>query len=99
MSVPLQPVAKTLCFAIERSPAPEGQTFQYQNTASRIGFLLVLDQTDRGGQVLHLAYSIRPMKLTPKDESEPRYVVMCRISGDRCTPSDLSKPKKKSQRK
>ncbi len=76
-----------------------GQTFQYQNTASRIGFLLVLDQTDRGGQALHLADSIRPMKLTQKDEAEPRYVVVCRISGDRCTPSDLSKPKKKGKRK
>lgn len=75
------------------------QTFQYQNTASRMGFLLVLDQTDRGGQALHLADSIRPMKLTPKGETEPRYVVVCRISGDRCTPSDLSKPKKKGQRK
>lgn len=75
------------------------QTFQYQNTASRMGFLLVLDQTDHGGQALHLADSIRPMKLTPKDETEPRYVVVCRISGDRCTPSDLSKPKKKGKRK
>lgn len=74
-----------------------GQTFQYQNTASRMGFLLVLDQTDRGGQALHLADSIRPMKLTPKGETESRYVVVCRISGDRYTPSELSKPKKKGR--
>ncbi len=74
------------------------QTFQYQNTASRLGFLLVLDQTDRGGQALHLADSIRPMQLTPKDETEPRYIVVCRISGDRYTPSDLSKPRKKGIR-
>ncbi len=71
------------------------QAFQYQNTASRMGFLLVLDQSDRGGQALHLADSIRPMKLTPKDETEPRYIVVCRISGDRYTPSELSKPKRK----
>lgn len=75
------------------------QTFQYQSTASRMGFLLVLDQTDRGGQALHLADSIRPMKLTPKGETEPRYVVVCRISGDRYTPSELSKPQRKGKRK
>ena len=48
------------------------QTFQHQNTASRLGFLLALDQTDHGGQTLHLSDSVRPMKLTPKDETEPR---------------------------
>ena len=74
------------------------QTFQYQNTASRLGFLLVLDQTDREGQALHLANSIRLMHLTPKDETEPRSVVVCIISGDRCTPSDLSKSSKRGKR-
>ncbi len=74
------------------------QTFQYQNTASRLGFLLVLDQTDRGGQALHLAHSIRLMHLTPKDETEPRSVVVCIISGDRYTPSDLSKFSRKGKR-
>ena len=75
------------------------QTFQYQSTSARLGFMLVLDQTNRGGQTLHLADAIRPMQLTPKDESEPRHVIVCLVSGDRLTPSELSKPKKRATKR
>ncbi len=71
------------------------QTIQYQNSSARIGFMLVLDQTNRGGKALHIADSIHAMQLKLPDESEPRHVIVCLVSGDRLRPSDLSKKSKK----
>lgn len=67
------------------------QTVQYQNSSSRISFMLVLDQTNRGGRALHLSDSIRPMLLELDGEQEPRHVIVCLVSGDRLRPSDLSR--------
>ncbi len=67
------------------------QTIQYQNSSSRISFMLVLDQTNRGGRALHLSESIRPMQTRLDEEEEPRHVIVCLVSGDRLRPSDLSK--------
>lgn len=73
------------------------QTVQYQNSSAKISFMLVLDQTNRGGRALHLADSIRPMQLQLDAEQEPRHVVVCLVSGDRLRPSDLSRQSRKKR--
>ncbi|WP_168565082.1 hypothetical protein [Crateriforma spongiae] len=82
-----------------------GQTFDYQNTSSRLGFMLVLDQTDRGGAAMHLSDLFKVIQMTRANESQPRSILIVKIPGERLSPSGLSKKgkadlgaKRKSQR-
>ncbi|WP_438025751.1 hypothetical protein [Sorangium sp. So ce233] len=72
------------------------QTTDYQNVSVRLGFLLVLDQTEvRTGGTPHISTLFRPTMVVRKDEAEPRYVVIFRLPGRRLIPSDLTKRSKK----
>lgn len=68
-----------------------GQTFDYQNISARLGFMLVLDQTDRGGAALHLSDLFKVVQMTRVNESEPRSILIVKIPGERLSPSGLSK--------
>ena len=71
------------------------QTTDYQNTSVRLGFLLVLDQTEiRKSGTPHISTLVRPAKVLRDDEFEERLVVMVKVPGRRLTPSDQTKAAK-----
>ena len=73
-----------------------GQTTDYQNVSIRLGFLLVLDQTEvRNGGTPHISTLVRPTMVVRKGETEPRCVVIVKVPGRRLRPSDLTKEAKK----
>ena len=68
------------------------QTTDYQNTSIRIGFLLVLDQTEiRIEGTLHITTLIKPCTIIRKTEIESCLVVIVKVPGRRLRPSDLTK--------
>lgn len=68
------------------------QTTDYQNVSVRLGFLLVLDQTEvRRQGTPHLRDLVRPCQVTRRGEGEPRLVVVVKVPGRRLRPSDLTK--------
>lgn len=79
---------------LERAYA--AQTTDYQNVSIRIGFLLVLDQTEkRRSGTPHISTLIHPTIVVRKDEAEPRCVVIVKVPGRRLRPSDLTREAKK----
>ncbi|MDV6033162.1 MAG: hypothetical protein F9B45_24360 [Phycisphaera sp. RhM] len=79
--------------------AYSSQTFEYQNTASRLGFLLVLDQTDRDGKGIHLTDCIKPISVVPNGETVSRFVVVVKIPGERLNPSEQTKLSKSTRKR
>lgn len=73
------------------SKAYSEQTFDYQNVSARLGFMLVLDQSDRGGASTHLSALFRTVQLKRLGEIEPRSILIVKIPGERLRPSELSK--------
>jgi hypothetical protein len=72
------------------------QTTDYQNVSIRLGFLLVLDQTEiRSGGTPHISTLVRPAMVVRKGETEPRCVVIVKVPGRRMRPSDLTREAKK----
>jgi hypothetical protein len=68
------------------------QTTDYQNVSVRLGFLLVLDLTERRSQgTPHLRDLVRPCPVIRAGESEGRLVVVVKVPGRRLRPSDLTK--------
>jgi hypothetical protein len=68
------------------------QTTDYQNVSVRLGFLLVLDQTElRVSGTPHISTLVRAQLIMRKDESEPRLIVTVKVPGRRLRPSDLTK--------
>ncbi len=66
------------------------QASEHQNTNIRLGFLLVLDQTQphRKG-IPHLNDLVFPRKLVRSGETEPRWVIIVKVPGRRLVPSSL----------
>ncbi len=71
--------------------AYSNQTYDYQNVSARIGFMLVLDQTDRGGASSHISSLFQTVQMTRFGESEPRSILIVKIPGERLRPSEQSK--------
>lgn len=71
--------------------AYSGQTFDYQNVSARLGFMLVLDQSDRSGASSHLSALFRTVQLKRLGETEPRSILIVKIPGERLRPSEQSK--------
>lgn len=68
------------------------QTTDYQNVSVRLGFLLVLDQTELRSQgTPHLRDLVRPCVASRAGEDEGRLVVVVKVPGRRLRPSDLTK--------
>jgi hypothetical protein len=78
--------------SLERSYS--SQTCEYQNTTARIGFLLVLDQTDRGGTSIHLRDLFKTLDVQRIGESETRRILIVKMPGERLRPSDQTKKAK-----
>lgn len=71
--------------------AYSSQTCEYQNTSARIGFLIVLDQTDRQGTSLHLRDLFKTVDVQRTNEQEPRRILIIKMPGERLRPSDQTK--------
>lgn len=83
--------------ALERHYA--AQTTDYQNVSVRLGFLLVLDQTElRLGGTPHLRELVKPCMVLRDGETEERLVVVVKVPGRRLRPSDLTKAAKSASR-
>lgn len=68
------------------------QTTEYQNVSVRLGFLLVLDQTElRSKGTPHLRNLVKACSVRRAGESEERLVVVVKVPGRRLRPSDLTK--------
>lgn len=80
------------CSFEELGSAYAAQTTDYQNVSIRLGFLLVLDQTEvRRGGTPHISDLIRPTMVVREGETEPRYIVIVKMPGRRLRPSDLTR--------
>lgn len=76
------------------------QTTDYQNVNIRLGFMLVLDQTQsRTEGTPHISSLVHPTTVVREGEDLPRCVVIVRVPGRRFVPSALTKEAEKSQRK
>lgn len=72
------------------------QATDYQNVSIRLGFLLVLDQTEiRDSGTPHISTLVHTSQIVRRDESEPRWLVIIKIPGRRLAPSDLTRSAKK----
>ena len=69
--------------------AYSGQALEYQNTNIRIGFLLVLDLTDKNQGTAHVVDQVRPFLIQRPNESSKRGVVVVKISGNKPLPSEI----------
>jgi hypothetical protein len=68
------------------------QATDYQNVSVRLGFLLVLDQTELRSQgTPHLRDLVRACQVLRVGEGERRLVVVVKVPGRRLRPSDLTK--------
>lgn len=70
------------------------QTMAYQQTSSRIGVLLVLDQVKRDGPPPHLTELVKARSIRIAGTDDVRTIMMVRVPGERMTPSQLSKVEK-----
>lgn len=76
------------------------QTTDYQNVSVRLGFLLVLDQTERRvGGTPHISALVRASTIVRTDETEPRRLITVRVPGRRLLPSGLTVEAKKGPTK
>ncbi|MGV3616284.1 MAG: hypothetical protein ACO1SV_13200 [Fimbriimonas sp.] len=68
------------------------QATDYQNVSVRLGFLLVLDQTElRTTGVPHITSLVQAEEVIRKGESDPRHLIIIKIPGRRVVPSGLTK--------
>lgn len=73
------------------------QTAEYQTVSIRLGFLLVLDQTQkRVTGTLHLSELVSVRRIVRPDEAEARWIVIVKVPGRRLTPSALTVEAKKN---
>ncbi|MBP68831.1 MAG: hypothetical protein CME41_02655 [Haliea sp.] len=75
--------------------AYSSQAMDYQNISARLGFLLVLDQTDRDGAAMHISELVKSVELIRKGETQPRFLVIIKVPGERLRPSEQTKLAKK----
>jgi len=75
--------------------AYSSQAMDYQNISARLGFLLVLDQTDRDGAAMHISELVKSVVLIRKGETQPRFLVIVKVPGERLRPSEQTKLAKK----
>ncbi len=74
--------------ALEKAYA--AQAVDYQNTNIRLGFLLVLDLTEKRNGTPHIAGLVKSSAVTRSGEDDSRLLVTVKIPGRRRVPSDLS---------
>lgn len=68
------------------------QSVSYQATSYRLGFMLVLDQTNEGADMTpHLSELVRVENYLRRGESKPRVCVVFKVPGRKVRPSDLTK--------
>jgi hypothetical protein len=80
----------------DRDASPEAlriaygaQATEYSNTSARIGFLLVLDRSDRDGTSGHIESKVTVSTVLKPGDTEPRTLVVIVMPGRKKRPSQL----------